>query len=399
MNFKKIFSTIIFFHLIFINNLYAQFTNPLDSIFNEISKGVGNVTKSISEGVQKTDEKNVDIKSEEKNVDKKSDEKKADKKDFKAQCDNPKMAELVKQTQTNLKNSNKENSQVNKDISSSLNKRPPGLPSEISNDEWNNLINTAQQKNFNFISISKNSYTNQMHYSLGNSRNQAQQNSVLVCSRSGRGEGCRVVFDFSMSDANVTSPNVSGQGAGFNKNFNQAYSRDPLINKFFESYNLYSQSTALLMEAYGNDQAAAIIRQSMEDSRNPNKADGEKLSNSMSVMTQQNNEAKNLIYCRTEPLSAASKKKYEEALPYAFNAVVTSIQLKFMIAATAKNLKQAAQSDPLGAGLTALVYASYTPQVLEYLSSIGSTFSFILTGAKANNIEGASKLESTLKDL
>jgi len=46
-----------------------------------------------------------------------------------------------------------------------------------------------------------------------------------------------------------------------------------------------------------------------------------------------------------------------------------------------------------------MVYAMHTPQVVQYLSSIGSTFSFILTGAKANNIEGASQLQSTLKDL
>ena len=93
------------------------------------------------------------------------------------------------------------------------------------------------------------------------------------------------------------------------------------------------------------------------------------------------------------------EKKYEEAIPYAVKAVLTSVELKFMIGATAKNLKQAAQGDPLAAGLTALVYMSYAPQVIEYLSSIGNTFSFILTGAKANNIEGASQLQSTLKDL
>jgi hypothetical protein len=70
-----------------------------------------------------------------------------------------------------------------------------------------------------------------------------------------------------------------------------------------------------------------------------------------------------------------------------------------MIVATAKNLKQAAQVDPLTAGLTALVYASYAPQVVEYLSSIISTFSFILTGAKANNIQGTANPASALKDL
>jgi len=407
MSKKIIFFITIVIQIFFTKISYAQFTNPLDSIFNEIGKGIGNVTKSIIEGVQKSDDKNVDIKNEnkeietkeiEKSVTTKSAEKKVDKKEYKPQCDNPKMAELLKQS-ANDKKSLKENSQVDKNISSSLKKRPPDLPGEITNEQWENLISTAIQRNASFISISKNSFTNKFHYSLANNLNQAHENSLLVCARSGRGEGCEVVFDFSMLEANASSTNASMQNTRFNQNFNQTYSRDPLLNKFFESYNLYAQSTAILMEAYGKDQEAAIIRQSIIDSKNPNKADHEKFSNTLTVVSEKGNNLKDLIYCRTEPLSADSKKKYEEAIPYAVKAVLTSVELKFMIGATAKNLKQAAQGDPLAAGLTALVYASYAPQVIEYLSSIGNTFSFILTGAKANNIEGSPKLQSTLKDL
>jgi hypothetical protein len=91
MHSKKIFFTIIFFYF-FTKNLYAQFTNPLDSIFNEIGKGISNVTKSISEGIQKTDEKIVDIKNDnkeiennqiEKSVTTNIIEKKVDKKEYK----------------------------------------------------------------------------------------------------------------------------------------------------------------------------------------------------------------------------------------------------------------------------------------------------------------------------
>ena len=201
------------------------------------------------------------------------------------------------------------------------------------------------------------------------------------------------------NSSNSSSANSFEQNTKFNQNFNQTYSRDPLLNKFFESYILYAQSTALLMEAYGKDQEAEIIRQSIIDSKNPNKGAQEKFSNSLTVVSEKSNNLKDLIYCRTEPLSAASKKKYEEAIPYAVKAFRTSFELGFMVTATAKNFKQAAKSDLLGVGLTALVYAMHAPQVLEYLSSIGGTFSFILTGAKANNIEGASQLQSTLKEL
>jgi len=406
MSKKIIFFIIIVLQIFFTKISYAQFTNPLDSIFNEIGKGIENVTKSISEGVQKSDDKNVDIKNEnkeietkeiEKSVTTKSAEKKVDKKEYKPQCDNPKMAELLKQS-ANDKKSLKENSQVDKNISSSLKKRPPNLPGEITNEQWENLISTAIQRNASFISISKNSFTNKFHYSLANNLNQAHENSLLVCARSGRGEGCEVVFDFSMLEANASSTNASMQNTRFNQNFNQTYSRDPLLNKFFESYNLYAQSTALLLEAYGHDKQAAIMRQNMIDSKNPNLSENDRLANAVTVVAT-DKILKDSIYCRTEPLSAASKKKYEEAIPYAVKAVLTSVELKFMIGATAKNLKQAAQGDTLAAGLTALVYASYAPQVIEYLSSIGNTFSFILTGAKANNIEGSPKLQSTLKDL
>ena len=201
------------------------------------------------------------------------------------------------------------------------------------------------------------------------------------------------------NSSNSSSANSFEQNTKFNQNFNQTYSKDPLLNKFFESYTLYAQSTALLMEAYGKNQEAAIIRQSINDSKNPNKSDQEKFSNSLIVVSEKSNNLKDLIYCRTEPLSAASKKKYEEAIPYAVKAARTSLELGFMIGATAKNLKQAGKSDQLSTVLTLFVYAMHVPQVVQYLSSIGSTFSFILTGAKANNIEGASQLQSTLKDL
>ena len=399
---------IILFNFFFIEGSYSQFTNPLDSIFNEIGKGIGNATKSISDGIQKSDEKNIDVKDENKGSELKennksattTDEKKLEKKDkeYKPQCDNPKMAELLKKT-TNDKKSLKENSQVDKNVSTSAKKRPQDLPKEITDQQWENLIKLAQEKQSSFISISKNSLTNKFYYGAGNDLNRADENSLLVCTRSGRGD-CEVVFDFSMLETNVSSADISKQNTGFNQNINQIYSRDPLLNKFLESYNLLAQSQALLLEAYGKNQEAAIVRQSIADSTNPNKNDNEKFASfNVSVGTEKGNELKDLIYCRTEPLSAESKKKYQQAIPYATQAAFAAVQLKFMAGATFKNIKQTAQSDPLSAGLTALVYASYTPKVFEYLSNIGSTVSFIVTGGNANNIEGTPKLQSTLKDL
>ena len=399
---------IILFNFFFIEGSYSQFTNPLDSIFNEIGKGIGNATKSISDGIQKSDEKNIDVKDENKGSELKennksaatTDEKKLEKKDkeYKPQCDNPKMAELLKKT-TNDKKSLKENSQVDKNVSTSSKKRPQGLPKEITDQQWENLIKLAQEKQSSFISISKNSLTNKFYYGAGNDLNRADENSLLVCTRSGRGD-CEVVFDFSMLETNVSSADISKQNTGFNQNINQIYSRDPLLNKFLESYNLLAQSQALLLEAYGKNQEAAIVRQSIADSTNPNKNDNEKFASfNVSVGTEKGNELKDLIYCRTEPLSAESKKKYQQAIPYATQAAFAAVQLKFMATGTFKNIKQTAQSDPLSAGLTALVYASYTPKVFEYLSNIGSTVSFIVTGGNANNIEGTPKLQSTLKDL
>ena len=308
------------------------------------------------------------------------------------------MAELLKQS-ANDKKSLKENSQVDKNVSTSVKKRPRDLPKEITDQQWENLIKLAQEKQSSFISISKNSLTNKFYYGAGNDLNRADENSLLVCTRSGRGD-CEVVFDFSMLETNVSSADISKQNTGFNQNINQIYSRDPLLNKFLESYNLLAQSQALLLEAYGKNQEAAIVRQSIADSTNPNKNDNEKFASfNVSVGTEKGNELKDLIYCRTEPLSAESKKKYQQAIPYATQAAFAAVQLKFMAGATFKNIKQTAQSDPLSAGLTALVYASYTPKVFEYLSNIGSTVSFIVTGGNANNIEGTPKLQSTLKDL
>lgn len=386
MNFKIILLTVIIFNLTFLKVSFAQFNNPLGTIFNEVGKGIDNVIKSLGESIQKTDEKSKEENSENK-----------EKKEYNPQCDNPKMAELLKQN-SNEKNTSNESSQFKKESSSTL-KRPIKLPKEITNEEWNNITKKALETNSEFVSISKNFSTNKFFFGLDNNLHKANGKSLDQCTKDGKTESCGIIFGSSIFDRNIDNTNAALQTNKPQRNLGQTYSKDPLINKFFESYNLYAQATALLLEAYGKDQEAEIIRQSIVDSKNPNKSDQEKFANTLVVVTEKGNNLKDLIYCRTEPLSAGSKKKYEEAIPITINAVITSFELTVMAEKTATNFQRASQADPLSAVLKTAEYISYTPQVIEYLGSIGKTFSFILTGAKANNIQGSEKLQSVLKDL
>lgn len=386
MNFKIILLTVIIFNLTFLKVSFAQFNNPLGTIFNEVGKGIDNVIKSLGESIQKTDEKSKEENSENK-----------EKKEYNPQCDNPKMAELLKQNVTE-KNTSNESSQFKKESSSTL-KRPIKLPKEITNEEWNNITKKALETNSEFVSISKNFSTNKFFFDLDNNLHKANGKSLDQCTKDGKTESCGIIFGSSIFDRNIDNTNAALQTNKPQRNLGQTYSKDPLINKFFESYNLYAQATALLLEAYGKDQEAEIIRQSIVDSKNPNKSDQEKFANTLVVVTEKGNNLKDLIYCRTEPLSAGSKKKYEEAIPITINAVITSFELTVIADKTATNFQRASQADPLSAVLKTAEYISYTPQVIEYLGSIGKTFSFILTGAKANNIKGSEKLQSVLKDL
>jgi len=386
MNFKIILLTVIIFNLTFLKVSFAQFNNPLGTIFNEVGKGIDNVIKSLGESIQKTDEKSKEENSENK-----------EKKEYNPQCDNPKMAELLKQNVTE-KNTSNESSQFKKESSSTL-KRPIKLPKEITNEEWNNITKKALETNSEFVSISKNFSTNKFFFGLDNNLHKANGKSLDQCTKDGKTESCGIIFGSSIFDRNIDNTNAALQTNKPQRNLGQTYSKDPLINKFFESYNLYAQATALLLEAYGKDQEAEIIRQSIVDSKNPNKSDQEKFANTLVVVTEKGNNLKDLIYCRTEPLSAGSKKKYEEAIPITINAVITSFELTVIADKTATNFQRGIQADPLSAVLKTAEYISYTPQVIEYLGSIGKTFSFILTGAKANNIKGSEKLQSVLKDL
>lgn len=386
MNFKIILLTVIIFNLTFLKVSFAQFNNPLGTIFNEVGKGIDNVIKSLGESIQKTDEKSKEENSENK-----------EKKEYNPQCDNPKMAELLKQN-VNEKNTSNESSQLKKESSSTL-KRPIKLPKEITNEEWNNIAKKALETNSEFVSISKNFSTNKFFFGLDNNLHKANGKSLDQCKKDGKTDSCGIFFVSSIFDRNIDNTNAALQTNKPQRNLGQTYSKDPLINKFFESYNLYAQATALLLEAYGKDQEAEIIRQSIVDSKNPNKSDQEKFANTLVVVTEKGNNLKDLIYCRTEPLSAGSKKKYEEAIPITINAVITSFELTVIADKTATNFQRATQADPLSAVLKTAEYISYTPQVIEYLGSIGKTFSFILTGAKANNIKGSEKLQSVLKDL
>lgn len=174
-----------------------------------------------------------------------------------------------------------------------------------------------------------------------------------------------------------------------------AGAKTQLTELFFKSDNYYKESLAILADAYKQDVLAEQIRANIKYASNSKNSEVDRMKNSIKVTTEASEEIKKIILEESNAISAEGKALYAKSLVPAGKGVLTTIKL----VPVAKNMTTNITTNPTSAFNELGGLVKVIPNIPDYISTMASTMKVILSGAKANDIEGAEDLEVNLGEL
>ena len=174
-----------------------------------------------------------------------------------------------------------------------------------------------------------------------------------------------------------------------------AGTKTELTTLFFKSSALYMEAQAILAEAYGKDALAKSLRANIEYQNNSKISEADRMKNSIKVTSDASEEIKKLDLQSSDAITAEGKVLYAKSLVPAGKGVLTTIKL----VPVAKNMTTNITANPTSALTELGGLVKVIPNLPGYITTMVSTMKSILSGAKANDIEGADDLEASLGDL
>lgn len=105
--------------------------------------------------------------------------------------------------------------------------------------------------------------------------------------------------------------------------------RSELVKVFFESFENYAKALDLLTQVLGLAADNKKIKQALEDSKNLNRSESDRLANSVSVTVEVSQNVANKLQAGSLKLTEAeSKKQYTEAISFISKGLNATYQLK-----------------------------------------------------------------------
>ena len=182
-------------------------------------------------------------------------------------------------------------------------------------------------------------------------------------------------------------------GGGEQVNFSE--SKTQLTKIFFESSDYYMEALALLHEVHGKDLEAKKIRSGIEYQNNSKISESERIQNSIRVTTEASEYIKSINMEKSSTLSEEGKILYAESLKSAVKGITATIKL----VPVSKKMVENIQANPTSAFRQLGGLAKVIPSIPNYINNMLKTIQLVLTGAKANDIEGVNNLEASLGEL
>ena len=182
-------------------------------------------------------------------------------------------------------------------------------------------------------------------------------------------------------------------GGGEQVNFSE--SKTQLTKIFFESSDYYMEALALLHEAHGKDLEAKQIRSGIEFQNNSKISESERIQNSIRVTTEASEYIKSIDIQKSSTFSEEGKILYAKSLKSAVKGITTTIKL----VPVSKKMVENIQANPTSAFRQLGGLAKVIPSIPNYINNMVKTIQLVLTGAKANDIEGVNNLEASLGEL
>ena len=186
-----------------------------------------------------------------------------------------------------------------------------------------------------------------------------------------------------------------GGGSSGSKTIDLKGGKTELVKLFFESSNNFLEAQELLLKAYGKNKEAAQVTEALKYAKNSNYGEAERMKNSIQATTEASKAVEQSISDKSVTITAEGKVLYAKALPPTGKGIMGTIKLK----PKAQQMVNGVQANPMSAVQELGGLANIIPNIPGYISTMVKTSKLIITGAKANDIQGAKDLESKLGDL
>ena len=174
-----------------------------------------------------------------------------------------------------------------------------------------------------------------------------------------------------------------------------AGAKTELTELFFKSDKYYQEALLILAEAYKQDVLAEQIRTNMKYVSDSKNSEADRMKNSIKVTTEASEKIKKLVLGKGNTMTSEGKTLYAKSLAPAGKGVLTTIKL----VPAAKKMTTNISANPTSALTELGGLVKVIPNIPGYVTNIASTMKAILSGAKANGIDGAEDLEASLGEL
>tara|TARA_B110000305_G_C19370480_1_gene604214 strand:- start:212 stop:952 length:741 start_codon:yes stop_codon:yes gene_type:complete len=188
---------------------------------------------------------------------------------------------------------------------------------------------------------------------------------------------------------------IGGLVGGGGSDVDLSGGKTELLALFEKSTSLFMESQELLLRSLDMNTQADQVKAGIEYAKNSKNSEADRMANSIQVTTEASKALEGSDVLKSGGLSAKGKIMYVKAFPSGIKGFKATLKL----IPVSKQMVEGITASPLSAFKELGGVAKIIPKVPGYIDVVYSTMSLMLSGAKANDIEGSDDLESELGDL
>ena len=200
---------------------------------------------------------------------------------------------------------------------------------------------------------------------------------------------------------NKTISNSVSAAIGFTGDLGKFGSSSELTHYYFEASNNYLRALELLYRAYDNNVEADKINASLKYMNNSKNSEGDRLKSTKLILDSSTDVLKSNIQNASYVFSELGRSYYEQALPFAFAAGQSTVNLISATSRVQQNVKST------GSGLESFfqnaqdigAIMQIVPEIPKLAKNMSSTIGLVFSGAKEKKIRDNGNLNAKLKEL
>ena len=197
--------------------------------------------------------------------------------------------------------------------------------------------------------------------------------------------------------------NTLGVSKDISKSFGEFGASSEVSYYFFQASGNYLKALEFLHRAYDNNVEADKIFASLEYMKNSKIDENERLSSTKMLIDSSSKSIKANVQNSSVALSEIGRTYYEKALPFAFAAAESTINLYGATSRTIQNITNNSGGSNLNSLLSNFAevgaIASVLPELPAFVKNMNTTIKFVFSGAKEKKIRDNGNLSKALDEL